>query len=163
MCVQTGQQPASRHIEERCLVSTYIFIPVLCAPFFCCSPPCTYKITTGREVKCASKLYLQEPGKHWGALQAAKRISICQPDKLKQFTPTHDSWARYHDGITSALLGQDRLKERDHWAGSYGNAHPPTPNREVELGKEALASSPASLCYFPHFPLYCSSCKFLHP
>lgn len=57
--------------------------------------------------------------------------------QVKQLTPTHDSWARYHDGITSALLGQDRLKEMDHWAGSYGNAHP-----QHQTGKLSLARKP---------------------
>lgn len=39
----------------------------------------------------------------------------------------------------------------------------PTPKRGAELCEEAPASPPASLCHFPDFPLYCSSCRFVHP
>lgn len=75
------------------------------------------RTTTGTEVMHASKLYLQQLAEHWGALQAARRSSICQSDKLKQSTSTHALWSRYRDGIASALLAQAGLKKRDCWAG----------------------------------------------
>lgn len=83
------------------------------------------RTTTGTEVMHASKLYLQELGEHWGALQAPRRTSVCQSDKLKQSTSTHASRSRYCDAIASALLAQAGLKKRDCWAGRQGNAHPP--------------------------------------
>lgn len=73
----------------------------------------------------ASKLYVQQLGEHWGALQAARRISICQSDKFKQSTSTQALQSRYHDGIPSALLVQAGMKKRDCQAGRQGSTHLP--------------------------------------
>ena len=118
--------------------------------------------TTGKEVRRAPKLYLQEPEKHWGALQAAERISICQTESLKRSTPTRDSRARYRNGIASASLGQARLNRGTAGLAARATHTPRHPNREAQLGKEVSASSPASLCHFPDSPSYCSSRKVLH-
>lgn len=82
------------------------------------------RTTTGTEVMHASKHYVQQLGEHWEALQAARRISICQSDKLKQSISTQALWSRYCDGTASALLVQAGMKKRNCWAGSTSSQHP---------------------------------------
>lgn len=108
------------------------------------------RTTTGTEIIYASKLYVQQLGEHWGALQAARRIFICQSDKLKQSTSTQVLCLRW-DPLCLAGAGWDG-KETARLADRATQTFP-TPKREAELCKEAPALSPASLCHFPGSPL----------
>lgn len=111
------------------------------------------RTTTGTEVTDASKLYLQQLGEHCGALQAARRISICKSDKLKQSISTHTLWSRYHDGIAPALLAQAGMKKRDCWAGRYGNAHPPNNQKGSWALQGSPSITPSLFVPFPWLPL----------
>lgn len=84
-------------------------------------------------------------------MQAAERTFICQPDKLKQPTPTQNSRASYHEGIAPAWL---RLSSTRGGPGPAARAAraPQAPNRKAEPGEEAPAPSPASSSHLPALP-----------
>lgn len=128
LCVQT---------EKRGLESTYIFIPVLRAPFFRRRPPRTYE-DNDREEKYQRADRSSASKSRGSAEELCKQrtgISICQPGELKAVDdpkPRFTGKEPRRDGLS--------LDGRDH-------THP-----DAKQGTPTAA--PASFCaVFPSFPL----------
>lgn len=77
-------------------------------------------------------------------MQAAERTFICQPDKLKQPTPTQNSWASYHEGIAPAWLGLSSA------GGGPGPAARAVRAPQHQTGKLSLARKPRHRPQPPH-------------